>query len=173
MPHPENLPPRIQELRAPPHRSLSRSSAWPDHPCADRPTPDMLRWLRSRRWTPQAACTCTPPTACSSAGHAFSTLAFDVWPAAASASEYGPGEQSLTQPSPPARPLQFTPISGARTDPSILPSFLLSFLLSFSKLCLTHSVPGHCRDPRNSSAFMHTPLHGEGWGRERDPWTLG
>lgn len=35
----QNCGPWVPELRAPPHRLLSRSSARPDHPCADRPTP--------------------------------------------------------------------------------------------------------------------------------------
>ena len=42
-PYRNPAPPWVPELRAPPHRSSSRSSAQPDHPCADRPTPAMLR----------------------------------------------------------------------------------------------------------------------------------
>ena len=41
-PYRNPAPPWVPELRTPPHRSSSRSSARPDHPCADGPTPATL-----------------------------------------------------------------------------------------------------------------------------------
>lgn len=92
---------------------------------------------------------CEPPTACSSTGRASSTLAFDAWAAAASAAGSSPGEQSLAHPSSPLSSQAFLVHTLLEVSTDSM------FIHSVSKLCLTCSVPGHCRDPRDLQA--HTP----------------
>lgn len=133
-----------QSSGAPPHRSSS----------CHRPLHHSLRRQTNTRDTPltalkagdpPAACMCRTPPPASSAGHAFSSWAFGAWPAAASAPQCGPDEQSLTQAfSPPEQPsLLVHTLSGCTTLHSSIHSFIQQTLPG-------HIWSGHCWDPEST-----------------------
>ena len=113
---------------------------------------------------------CEPPTACSSAGHASSTLAFGAWPAAASAPQCGPDEQSLTQPSSPLNnQASLVHIPLWMYDPSLIHSFIHSF----NKLCLTHFCVWALLEPQRALSLQaQTPLWSRLGAERADPGIL-